>query len=410
MSLFTSHCNKLLPAALAMSFLLQPDIARADDWNWHGYISQGAIYTTKNEFFGNSEDVSWDFNSVIGGVSWDATKRLRFSAQAIYRQAGETSPDKVYTDYAMIDFNLIDNLQGQMGIRAGRIKNPYGFFTDTRDIAANRSSVLLPESVYYDSLRDVFHTSDSISLYGSWYWGQHLIQVDALSGKPLFTEASANEFTIPLGIKGDFEGKDARIFRIMTESYGGKLRLAYTRAETLVKFTPDPGTREITVSPGVTMTAPLNGYPGKTRTKINIWSIEFNYGQWQFTSEILDWNLRRKDSSPRGGTEYDSLGMYGSIHYRINPQLQVYIRRDILYRNTDDKDGEKYAAATGNPAHNQYAFDTTVGVKFEPDDHWHLALEAHHVRGTAWLSYNDNDLSQASKKWTMIAAEVSYRF
>lgn len=410
MGLFTSHWNKLVPAVLTAVLLPRSDRVAADNWNWHGYISQGAIYTTDNEFFGDSEDISWDFNSVIGGVSWEATKRLRLSAQAIYRQAGATSPDRIYTDYAMADFSLIDNLQGQLGVRAGRIKNPYGFFNDTRDIAANRPSVLLPESVYYDSQRDVFHTSDSVSIYGSWYWGQHLIQVDALHGKPLFTEATANEFLIPSSISGDLDGEDITIFRLLTESYGGKLRLAYTRTETLTKFTPAPGTRDITLAPGMTVTVPLNGYPGESETHINIWSLEFNHGNWQFTSEVLDWNLRRTDSSPSGGTQYTSLGIYGSLHYRINPQWQVYVRRDILYRDTDDKDGKKYAAATGNPAHNQYAFDTTFGVKFEPDDHWHLALETHHVRGTAWLSNNENDLSQSAKDWTMIAAEVSYRF
>lgn len=377
---------------------------------WHGYVSQGFVKTSDNSFFGDSEDVSWEFTDVAVGLSWRPVPKVQMSAQALYRQAGATSRDDIYTDYAVIDFHLIDDLTKQIGVRAGRIKNPYGFYNDTRDIAASRPSVLLPESIYLDPQRDVYHTSDSVSAYANWYLGEHFFQFDILHGKPLFTTAVQNEFLLPAGISGELNNEEIDLRRLLIESYGGKLRLAYTNARLRTEFVPDPGERDITIAPGETITVPINGYPGHTVTKIHLYSAEFNHNNWQFTTEFQNLTLIRQDSSPTGRANQPSRSFYLSGSYRINEKYQVYARRDIYYANKDDKNGDDFAQASGRPAHNRYAYDTTIGLQYQVNKSWHFATEFHHVRGTAWLSNNENYLPDTTRDWSMLTAKMSYQF
>ncbi len=403
--------EQLVRRALALlCCLLSPQLLAESGPQWHGFLSQGVIKTSDNSFFGDSENTSWEFSSAALGLNWRLHPKLTVSGQALYRRAGKTSPDGIYTDYAFADLNLFESMDTQWGLRAGRVKNPYGLYSETRDIAAYRPSILLPESIYIDPFRDVFHSSDSISLYGHWYLGDHLLQLDLLTGKPIITEEAENEFFIPAGLKGELVNEDITIARITTESFGSRLKLGYTYTEIYTEFEPDPGTRQITVGPGVTQLVPLNGYPGHTTTYIHLFSLDANLERWQFTAELQNLTYDRYDSSPRGRQDQPTRGLYGAIAYRWPNGVRVYARRDIFYADKDDKDGSQFATTTGRPAHNRYAYDSTFGVSYSPNKNWHLALELHEVTGTAWLSWNENWLPDTEKDWSMVAAQIHYQF
>lgn len=376
----------------------------------HGYISQGLVYTTENSFFGDSENTSFEMTNIALGVTWRPWSRLHFSAQALYRQAGATSRDDVYTDYALADLTLVQQMSWQLGLRAGRIKNPVGFYNDTRDVAASRPSILLPESIYRDFLRDVYHTSDAISLYAHGYLGGSYIQLDVLTGEPQLTKSVETEFILaPLSGKLD-DGK-GDIARLLVESFGGALRLAYTYTNITVDFVPTPGTQTIQVAPTVFVTVPLYGYPGDTEIDLDNWSIEYNWNRWQFTSEYQRLDYYINDIfGPGTKSKTPGEGYYVSASYQINDQWQTFIRYDASYTDKDDKDGKDYEAATGFPGHNRFAKDHAVGIRYEPNKHWLFAAEFHHISGTAWLPKVENDLATAKENWNLFTAEVSYKF
>ena len=54
----------------------------------------------------------------------------------------------------------------QFGIRVGRLKNPFGFYNDTRDVAFTRPGILLPQSIYFDRTRNLGLSGDSVQIYG----------------------------------------------------------------------------------------------------------------------------------------------------------------------------------------------------------------------------------------------------
>jgi hypothetical protein len=396
--------------ALGAAMTITHSHAANSDLKWHGYVSQGLIYTSDNSFYGDSEDVSWEFTDIALGANWRPFPRLQLSAQAIYRQAGATSRDDVYIDYALADFTLLQDMSWQLGVRGGRIKNPYGLFNDTRDVAISRPSILLPESIYRDPIRDVFHTSDSISVYGHAYLGEHLVQWDLLHGKPLLTNSVKSEF-ISAPLSGELDNEEATIARVLVESFGGALRFAYTFTEIKIDFQPDPGVQQIQIAPAVFITVPLFGFSGDTHVDANLWSLEYNTQNWQFTAEYQTLDYITKDVfGPGSKLTSPSLGYYLSASYRFNDQWRGFIRHDVYYSDKNDKDGSEYQRQTGTPDHTRYAYDTTIGARYEINKHWLVSMEYHYIKGTAWLPSSENDLSQSKERWDLFSAQISYKF
>lgn len=378
--------------------------------NWHGYVSQGLIHTSDNSFYGNSEDVSWEFTDIAVGTNWRPLPRLQLSAQAIYRQAGATSRDDVYMDYALADFTLIQNMAWQLGLRAGRIKNPYGLFNDTRDLAMNRPSILLPESIYRDPIRDIFHTSDSVSIYGHAYLGEHLVQLNILQGTPLLTQAVEDEF-ISSSLSGDLDNEQVSITRLLVESFGGALRLGYTYTNIDVDYEPDTGIQQIEVAPSVFVTAPRYGYAGNTAVKVDLWSLEYNSQHWQLNAEYQALDYITDDVyGPGTSLQLSTIGYYLSANYRLNAQWRAFLRYDVYYSDKNDKDGKTYQQQTGRPDHNRFAYDTTIGARYEFNKNWLLSMEYHRIKGTAWLPSTENELTQAKESWNLFSAQISYKF
>lgn len=387
-------CGFLLCSLAAM---ISASLALADpsDPRLHGYINQGLVYTDDNSFYGDSEDLSWDFTSAALGTIWQAHSKVQLSAQAIYRQAGETSRDDVYVDFAQVDFKLIQNSNWQAGVRLGRIKNPFGFYNETRDIASTRPSILLPESIYRNNMREVIHTSDGVSLYASTYLGDNLIQLKWLKGDTEINERVLFEFL--LQTEGKYIDENVELAQIMVESFGGLLRMGYSYTELEMGFEPEDS--------GIFL------FPGDTRVLIDTLSLELNWQKWQLASE---WQSFRLDASgyafPGFTNSVDSLGYYATLSYRLDPDWQIFLRRDVVYNDDDDKDGRDYADQTGLPAHNQFAFDNTIGARWVPHKNWLFAAEAHQIKGTGRLSRIENNLAEASKDWNLFTLQVSFYF
>ncbi len=380
------------------------------DLKWHGYVSQGLIYTSDNRFYGDSEDVSWEFTDIALGANWRPLPRLQLSIQALYRQAGATSRDDVYIDYALADFTVVQGMSWQLGVRGGRIKNPYGLFNDTRDVAVNRPSILLPESIYRDPIRDVFHTSDSLSVYGHAYLGEHLVQWDFLQGEPILTD-TVKDGLISDPLSGELDNEKVTIYRVLVESFGGTLRLAYTYTDIKIDYQPAPGVQQIQIAPAVFITSPLHGFPGNTHVESSLWSAEYNHQNWQFNAEYQTLDYITEDIfGPNSKLTSPTLGYYFSATYRFNNQWRGFLRYDVYYSDRGDKDGDQYQLQTGLPDHTQFAYDTTFGARYEINDNWLISMEYHSIKGTAWLPSSENDLSQSKERWNLFSTQISYKF
>src|SRR5262245_39701299 len=133
----------------------------------HGFASQGALLTSDNNYLAHTERGSLEFTEV--GINFTKTLDDRLSA-GLQLFARDLGPDGTYSakfDWLYLDYRWRDWL----GVRAGRVKLPYGLYNDTSDIDAAQPVILLPQGVYPATSRDFLLAQTGLELYGYYSLG-----------------------------------------------------------------------------------------------------------------------------------------------------------------------------------------------------------------------------------------------
>ncbi len=380
----------------------QPKLKNLDLFKINGFISQGYIKTSKNNFFGHSNNSgSLDFREIGLTASLRPTPRLQLSGQLLHRRAGNGSHGGVRVDFGFLDYNVINIPAAEFGVRLGRMKNPFGFYNDTRDVPFTRPSILLPQSIYFDRTRNLALASDGAQLYGESRadWGNITAQFGI--GYPQVGDQDT-EISIlrSLQQRGDLRSRLSYIGRVLYEQTDGKFRFAVSGAQANVGY--DPANNDL-LGAGLFRFSPL------------ILSAQYNAERWSITSEYALRHFRWKDfgNHPAFRQNYTGESFYLQGVYRFNPGWEAVLRYDLLFNNRKDRNGKKFAAQAGGlyPAHSQYAKDLTVGLRWNITPAIMLSTEYHRVNGTAWLSPLDNpDVNRTAKNWNLFAVQASYRF
>ncbi|NRB42134.1 MAG: hypothetical protein HRU20_27305 [Pseudomonadales bacterium] len=396
-----SPFSKLLLRCCCLLVLLIVTRAAADTdtVRWHGFASQGVIKTSDNNFLGDSEDYSWDFTDIGLGVSWRPVSKLQLSAQVVYRRAGETSPDDPYIDYGFINYSIVNELDWGIGARAGRIKNPFGFYNETRDVASTRPSVFLPQSIYPDTLRDLYHSSDSVSVYGYSEWDKWLMNVDLVRGQPNLNDQSAS-ILIPGPQGGDIDNEQLWLARLLFEYDAGRIRIGFS----FVDFSGDLYPEQLPTSPSMAF---RNIYSGQTSAQMRLLSLEYNWEHWQFTTEYLRNTRRYSDVFGAGSRlSFDAESYYFQLRHQITLNWSVLGRYDVYYPNRDDKNGH-----SSQPSFDGYSKDLTLSTRYDFSPAWMVAAEIHQIKGTAWLTSLENpDPRDLVEDWNLYTLQVSFKF
>ncbi len=129
----------------------------------HGFVSQGAFLSTENDYLGRSERGSFEFLEAAINVSSEVADRLRIGVQLFTRDLGPIGNYALTLDWAYLGYRFRDWL----GLRAGRIKIPFGLYNEFNDVDAARLPILLPQGVYSSRNRDFFLAQTGFSLDGT---------------------------------------------------------------------------------------------------------------------------------------------------------------------------------------------------------------------------------------------------
>ncbi|MET0005814.1 MAG: hypothetical protein ABW087_19590 [Candidatus Thiodiazotropha sp.] len=97
----------------------------------HGFLTQAYVKTTENQFFGDSQDGSFDFRELGINASYRMSPKIMLAAQILSRKAGEMYDGSLDLDYAHFDYTLHMNEDDRIGFVLGRSKNTFGFYNDT---------------------------------------------------------------------------------------------------------------------------------------------------------------------------------------------------------------------------------------------------------------------------------------
>ncbi len=408
------HASLLLPFLLALS--LAP--THAFEWgslDVHGFISQGYLKSSHNNYLARTEDGTTEFNEAALTVSTELTDKLRVGMQILARDLGDAGDNKVDLDWGYGDYRWRDAL----GVRIGKVKRPMGLFNEGRDMDMLRTSILLPQSVYREDMRDISNAAKGGAIYGTIPIGrlgsfdyQHVY-----GSKDIDLESKALRKQLidrfpgvdPGDIRIDIRYTDTTYVLWRTPLNGLRLAGSYEIGE--IDVDSSPVAAVATNTDGVVIPAqPARELVIKLK---RVWAASAEY-RWQdltLAAEYLD-TLQSfsLDSGPHGSTrqETHSQGYYGLIAYRFAPRLEAGAYYGIYYPYRGDKHGHDLAAA-GIPDFLAWQKDACLTFRFDPVPGWIIKLEGHRINGAAQV-FDYDDPRELEKVWNLFAAKITYNF
>ena len=391
-------------ALLLSSFLLQSSGISAQELSVNGFITQGFFYTDSNNIYGKSSDGSFDFREVAVNARYRVLPQLHVAGQVMSRRAGEVDDGTPQIDYALMDYRIAESASAQYGIRAGRLKIPFGFYNETRDVAFTRPSIMLPQSLYFDQARDLELSIDGFGVYGGTDLGSGRLDLDLVYGMPRKDENVEYAY-LTFDASGYFEDSEGMMLRGIYSSEGNRFRTGLTLAEFKLGYQPKRGN---------SFPADLKEFSeGDLKVDVAVLSGQYNTEHWSFTSEYMwhkvDWRELGGVFTQRPQTEFESY--YLQAQYRFAPGWDFIARYDVLYLDKSDRNGAENSVVFRKAPYNFFAKDITLGVGWQPDPAWLIRAEYHYVDGTGWLPEQDNtDNSDTARYWNIFALQVTYRF
>jgi hypothetical protein len=367
-----------------------------DTFQYHGFISQNFVLTSENNFYGDSENGSFDFTEAGFNISLRPLRWMGLATQVLYRRAGELQDEEIRLDYGLVDLTAFDSAEVRAGLRLGRIKNPYGLYNETRDIAFTRPSIFLPQSIYFDRTRNLALSLDGGQLYGEY---DSAVGGFKFLGNIGFTTLDTTLERIIVGRNGPgkLESKLTYLGQLAYDYDGGLVHLAFTTGYVHVGY--KPGDLDVIEA-------------GENRLHPYIFSVQYNGERLCLTGEYSIRGFRNKHfgaSPPNSAVTGESY--YIQAAYRLTEEIEAMVRYDVYYQNMNDRYGEKFEQRTGRPGFTRFAKDWTVGLRWDITPNWMARAEYHRVHGTGWLADTENpDPQKLDPDWDLFALELSFRF
>ncbi len=360
----------------------------------HGFITQAYVKTTENQFFGDSRDGSFDFRELGVNASYRLRPNLMASAQLLSRVAGEMYDGSLAIDYAQLDYQMHMDERGRVGLILGRNKNPLGLYNDTRDVAATRPGIFMPQSIYWDRVRNMVLSNDGLQLYGERNNEMHRFNLQLFVGKTPIDENVEKSYLDP-ALQASMEQDGLTTGgRLLYEWDGGRFRLALSNAM-------------------LELDSETNLLPnGKIDIDYWVLSAQYNDGPWRLTAEYMQEPLDYSgfgDFLDPADTTLD--GYYLQGDYRLHEDWELMLRYEESHYNKDDPDGSESSQVIGLKSYTFYSKLWTLGLLWEPTEKLMLRAEFSRVDGTIFLSGLENPIpNETVKDWNLFSLLVSYSF
>jgi hypothetical protein len=351
----------------------------------HGFISQGFLLTSANDYLAHSSQGSFDFTEIGLNFTLPATDQLTLGVQIFSHALGPIGDYRATLDWYSVDYHWRDWL----GFRAGRVKLPFGLYNDSSDIDAARTSILLPQSIYPAQNRDFLLAQTGGELYGykelggaggldyRLYGGTIFLDVNQQPGSPFAV--------VDLNVPYVAGGRVLWVPPVEGLRLGGSLQ--FLRLET--HLLPSGGSSSVAVNiPAMLWVA----------------SLEYTVRDLLFAAEYSRWRVRVESSDP--SMFPDSLTFseraYGLASYHLNSWLQAGAYYSVLFPNVSRR---------GGSAGRQ--LDAALSLRFDINAYWLVKLEGHYMHGTAGLSPSLNGnrpLSALTPDWALFTVKTTAYF
>lgn len=394
----------LLTAAMPAAAQEAGDTADPMTLQVHGFASQGVLLTTSNNYLAKTERGSFEFTEVGINFTKPLTDNLRTGIQLFSHRLGTTGNYSAKFDWFYLDYRWRDWL----GLRAGRVKLPFGLYNEINDIDSARVPVLLPQSVYPVANRDYLLAQTGGELYGRaplggagaldyrLYGGTIFIDATQTAGSPF----QVKDLDVPYVVGG----------RLLWETPLAGLRMGGSlqklRLDTDLLF-------DATAYSTLQMMGRLPAsFKGNVSVKIPalLWvgSIEYSAHDLLLAAEYSRWHVSVDSGQPllfpgpMSNATSTSERAYAMVAYRFASWFQPGVYYSLYFPNVDHRSGRQ-----------SQQHDAAGTLRFDINDYWLVKLEGHYMHGTAALSPTLNDnlpLAQLSQDWGLFLVKTTAYF
>ena len=323
----------------------------------HGFVSQGAMKTTRNNFLNDTKDGTFAWTEVGLNFTKPISERLQFGLQLFARRFAQLGSFDAQVDWYYGRYKWKDWL----GFQFGRLKIPFGLYNDSSDIDSARVPILLPMSIYPVKNRDYLIAQTGMEMFG-------YVNLDGAGGLDYRLYAGTIPLPAPTStVVTDYNTEFTAGGRLVWETPVDGLRLGGSYMFVNVDTVFNVGGSALTV-----------------KSPIRLWvgSLEYAYAGWLFTTEYSRWWVESASSNPAIFPNGEATGerKYAMLSYRVNDWFQPGAYYSVYYPLLDGPHTERQ----------QQFRDLTLTLRFDLTPNWLVKLEAHRVHGTADLDASSN--------------------
>ncbi len=369
----------------------------------NGFLSQGYIKSSDNNFLTDSKNGSFQLNEF--GLTFNSVvnDKLRFGFQLLSRDVGEEGNNDILLDWAVADYHW----QDWLGLRLGKVKLPIGLYNQGRDTDFLRPMVFLPQSIYDENKRTLVVAAVGGSIYGSLSIGNSGdLDYQAYYGKVDFRDDS-----------GQARGMEHLVSRIAGQRNLGAVSdfdpdNRYVYGGSLVYSPPLDGLRlGMSYFTGQTdfdfKTGGVKGEAQGTNKDFVVLSMEYSRPRWKIAAEYSEYTGDREvlgTDIPDGRSQ----GAYVQLCYHLLEPLVLSALYDVFYADKNDHNGSNFVAQ-GQPDFLGWRKDFAVGIRWNISDQWLIKAEQHWVDGASLQLpiFNPDGVEQY---WKYFVLKTSFNF
>jgi hypothetical protein len=366
----------------------------------HGFVSQGFIKTTDNNYLAESERGSFEFSEVGLNFTKQVTDELRLGVQLFAHELGPFGNYAPQVDWYYLDYRLWDWL----GLRVGHTKMPYGLYNEINDIDVARVPVLLPQSIYPADHREFLVAQTGAEIYGDVPLGPAGVLEYRAYGGTLFSalpDDSAPGVSVEkVATRYVFGGRALwypPLFGLRAGVSGQALRL-----DSEYGLTPDL----LAVLQAIALVPADLPVPVPVKFRVKRWVASLQYATHDLDLSAEYSRLTGDFESPMPlllppHTVNERYVVMAS--YRVSSWFTPGLYYSVYYPNVENRRGRE-----------SHQHDLAVTVRYDLNLNWLLKLEGHYLRGTAALdnrSLRDGlEQSELSPTWGMLIVKTTAYF
>jgi hypothetical protein len=375
--------------------LLAQQIAAGPSVDVHGFVSQGFIWTTENNYLGPSERGSFELTEAALNFTHSPLDELRIGVQLFVHDLGPFGNYQPQFDWYYLDYRFFDWL----GVRAGRTKIPFGLYNELSDVDAARVPVLLPQSVYPVSNREWLLAQTGVELYGDVALGaagslSYRVYGGTIYLDPTNVSSAVLGFTVPYVIGA----------RLMWQTPVDGLVLGGS-VQTLrpeVEFVPNA--EQIAAYTASMLLPPdfAGTVTARIPVKLAMASVEYQQGELLLASEYLRQYLDLESSLVQPTQHYVADGLYALAAYRLTSWLWPSFYYAVVRSDPPPQEGSV-----------TYHHDVALTLRHDINAHWLLKLEGHYMHGRQGLSSDLNGgtpVAELEDDWGVLLLKTTAYF